>query len=977
MWRKGRGGGVSSLEGVLTITASDLSDNTAKYGGAIENNDSTLIVTYSRIIGNATTKSGGGILSYYGTVTVTSSTIMGNSATRNGGGISSSHDTFTVVNTIISNNSAGEHGGGFINSSDMTITNSTIVANEAGGSGGGISGSYGTLVLTNSILGLNSASALSAQNLSGGLMPGSGSNLIDVDPGFVRNPDPGDDGEWGTLDDDYGDLHLTEYSPAIDMGSDAAVPVDVITDVDGNPRFANARVDLGAYEFQDAVPAGREAASTVVNSPGDALDLYDGVVSLREALLYAGQDDLGTQITFDAALDGGTITLDGEALCLDRGVRIDASALGSVTIDADGRSRVMWILATDEVELVGLTIRGGHTSQDGGGIYGYAPKLVITGSTVVENTADRDGGGIYAYSGTVKINDSTIVGNESGNYGGGVYGDEATITISESFILENSTYYRGGGVCGEGTIMHSTLSGNVATYHGGGAHWNGTISDSTISGNLSSSTGGGVFLENGTVLRCTISGNQTGSGGGLWTSTSSAAIIDSTISGNTARDGGGVFTSRSTLQIIGSTITGNSTTSGSGAGISNGYTTLTITDSIISGNVAAYDGGGICNIPSTDTTVTITNSLIVGNSAGNRGGGIDSNTSSEMLTIVSSTIAGNAAADSGGGIYSDTSTVILQNSIVALNEAPNLADLRGKPHATSDYCLIGVWPPEYGTPPGDHAQWGTPEAPLDPLFVRNPDDGGDGWGDDPATTEVDESANDDYGDLHLRGDSPAVNAGSNELAVDSEGAPLETDLDGKQRVIYTTVDLGAYEFCLVADANYDTDVDQLDAAILAAHWGLSDMTWGNGDFNGDGLVNATDAAILAANWGATYTPPVQESSPTFFGPLPVATNFTSAQLIQRVGRVQSETNQAEDSSSDVEQSLLPTACCLLPTVEPTAYRLLPTDAHDAALTEQYDPVSQTVLHQDLAWSHSTRRSLSPKSEERLSAHDLAIELLDE
>ena len=224
--------------------------------------------------------------------------------------------------------------------------------------------------------------------------------------------------------------------------------------------------------------------------------------------------------------------------------------------------------------------------------------------------------------------------------------------------------------------------------------------------------------------------------------------------------------------------------------------------------------------------------------------------------------------------------------------------------------LIGMsgTPDYYGTPPGDHAQWGTSEAPLDPLFVRNPDHGGDGWGDDPATTEVDESANDDYGNLHLQGDSPAVNAGSNELAVDAGGAPLATDLDGKQRVIYTTVDLGAYEFCLTGDANYDTDVDQLDAAILAAHWGLSEMTWGDGDFNGDGLVNATDAAILAANWGATYTPPVQESSSgpsTSFGP--VATNFTSAQLIQRVGRVQSETEQAEDSSSDVEQSLLPTA----------------------------------------------------------------------
>ena len=29
-----------------------------------------------------------------------------------------------------------------------------------------------------------------------------------IDPGFVRNPGPGDDGTWGTEDDDWGDSVL-------------------------------------------------------------------------------------------------------------------------------------------------------------------------------------------------------------------------------------------------------------------------------------------------------------------------------------------------------------------------------------------------------------------------------------------------------------------------------------------------------------------------------------------------------------------------------------------------------------------------------------------------------------------------------------------------------------------------------------------------------------------------------------------------
>ena len=49
---------------------------------------------------------------------------------------------------------------------------------------------------------------------------------------------------------------------------------------------------------------------------------------------------------------------------------------------------------------------------------------------------------------------------------------------------------------------------------------------------------------------------------------------------------------------------------------------------------------------------------------------------------------------------------------------------------------------------------------IDPKFVRNPSDGGDGWGDDPETTDMDESANDDYGDLRLKAASPAIDAGT-------------------------------------------------------------------------------------------------------------------------------------------------------------------------------------------------------------------------
>ena len=73
------------------------------------------------------------------------------------------------------------------------------------------------------------------------------------------------------------------------------------------------------------------------------------------------------------------------------------------------------------------------------------------------------------------------------------------------------------------------------------------------------------------------------------------------------------------------------------------------------------------------------------------------------------------------------------------------------------YNCIQDWT---GTKPG------TGNIGDDPMFVRPPDDGGDGWGD---------GINDDYGDLHLMEGSPCIDAG------DNTNVPPDTeDLDHDQ-----------------------------------------------------------------------------------------------------------------------------------------------------------------------------------------------------
>jgi len=106
----------------------------------------------------------------------------------------------------------------------------------------------------------------------------------------------------------------------------------------------------------------------------------------------------------------------------------------------------------------------------------------------------------------------------------------------------------------------------------------------------------------------------------------------------------------------------------------------------------------------------------------------------------------------------------------------------------------------------------------DPLFVRNPDDGGDGWGDDPYTPGIDEGANDDSGDLHLRPGSPCIDMGDN----DAPGLDVvSTDLDGNLRMMDDPdtpdggnpgapgppiVDMGPYEYWPDCNENDIPDV---------------------------------------------------------------------------------------------------------------------------------------------------------------------------
>ncbi len=266
-----RGGPFSTIDGFTIRNGTGTDGRRVKYGGGIYCYNSSPTIAHNTITGNSATGvfvSGGGIYCYNSSPTIANNTITGNSATgsyASGGGIYCSGGFPTIANNTITGNSAtsssgsASGGGIYCSSSSPTIANTIVAFNSSGIYN---TGSGTPMLRSNCVFGNT------AYNYSGLTDPTGTNGNIRVDPLFIRNTSPGPDGQWGTADDDYGDLRLRSGSPCIDAGRNADVPADT-ADVDGDgntteplpfdlgggPRVMYQRVDMGAYEYRYRGPA--------------------------------------------------------------------------------------------------------------------------------------------------------------------------------------------------------------------------------------------------------------------------------------------------------------------------------------------------------------------------------------------------------------------------------------------------------------------------------------------------------------------------------------------------------------------------------------------------------------------------------------------------------------------------------------------------------------------------------------------------
>ena len=150
------GGGTVTVRGMGASTgaASDFTGNTAESdnGGAIENADGSLIVSYAAFSHNYSGGDGGAIENDGGAGDVSGSKFSDNESDLNGGAIETDSGPLNLTNDLFTGNLAYK-GGAVITYNDTTTLNKTVVTqNHATDDGGGIYLSSGAVSLTNGSL---------------------------------------------------------------------------------------------------------------------------------------------------------------------------------------------------------------------------------------------------------------------------------------------------------------------------------------------------------------------------------------------------------------------------------------------------------------------------------------------------------------------------------------------------------------------------------------------------------------------------------------------------------------------------------------------------------------------------------------------------------------------------------------------------------------------------------------------------------
>ncbi|MCF0233813.1 MAG: caspase family protein, partial [Thermoguttaceae bacterium] len=447
--------------------------------------DGSSIAGGVEIVGNE--ESGLFIVKNGGSLNLTNVKLSGGRATR-GGAVYMTGGDLNLTNCVVSGNEAEIGGAIYVEATgakgaNVKLLNTTIAGNDAESYPGVYFESpRGVIEIQNTIIAENAtptstsgdnydlyvelkstATVESVVKSTASIVGAAGANLVAAYAGVQGNV-YGTNDEEGFVDPGFnasqvGDYSLKTDSIALNRGSNRLVGyagyyasiltsgsnVRVLnTDFVGNPRIVGGTVDIGAYELQERT----ETPSVVVTTALDVVDPFDGLISLREAIDYAGSAytqngrsvEVGRTITFAPQLAGGVLQLES-TLEFGKTVTIDATGLaGGLKLVGGDNFGVLKVnagdLAGQQTVLAGLAITGG-VADTGAGVYHAGGNLMLLNCSIYGNTG-ASGVGVRSDAGALKLVNCTIAGNVASYAYGGVYSIGGAVTLHNTIVAENT-----------------------------------------------------------------------------------------------------------------------------------------------------------------------------------------------------------------------------------------------------------------------------------------------------------------------------------------------------------------------------------------------------------------------------------------------------------------------------------------------------------------------------------------------------------
>jgi len=213
------------------------------------------------------------------------------------------------------------------------------------------------------------------------------------------------------------------------------------------------------------------------------------------------------------------------------------------------------VTGADNAELNGFTITAGNTGVNndyhwGGGMYNYQCSPIVTNCTFINNFA-KFGGAIYVYESSLIVSNCDFVRNIAMTGGGIHVKGDSLITkclFADNYAWGGTETDQGGGalrlIGGNSMITYCIFNGNLATSTGGAIRnyqSNTIVANCEFVANSVEKSNGGAIYNNAslTMNNCTFAGNTTNHKGGVLYNTynTSVTLTNCILWGNLAADG--------------------------------------------------------------------------------------------------------------------------------------------------------------------------------------------------------------------------------------------------------------------------------------------------------------------------------------------------------------------------------------------------------------------------------------------------------